>query len=259
MKNQTLLTKLRGGASVLVLAAAATVALPMVFPDLTGSVAYAQDGNGNGNGDGSGQGAGGANGQGSGGSGGHSDGHDHDTDAGDSDEGDSDGRGPEYGQPSGDAGGKPDWAQEGIPEVELGRLNVARSPAHVLNQALEEALSTFTPAMLDFYNLSLEDAISALRNDWDNLTLYDSPLQNLALLDAALSGTNSLSTYGVINDLGTLASIYLGLASDKTVTISDDTAEAVSIILGHDLTDAQIDALAASAEAVRLAALDGHG
>ena len=43
---------------------------------------------------------------------------------------DSDSKGPQAGGPSssGSGGGKPTWAQEGIPEVELGRLSVARSP-----------------------------------------------------------------------------------------------------------------------------------
>ena len=46
---------------------------------------------------------------------------------------DSDGKGPQAGS-GGSEGGKPAWAQEGIPEVELGRLNVARSPDKVLDQ-----------------------------------------------------------------------------------------------------------------------------
>jgi len=40
-------------------------------------------------------------------------------------------------------GGRPVWAQEGIPEVELGRLNMARAPAHVLMRALDEAVLRF--------------------------------------------------------------------------------------------------------------------
>ena len=45
---------------------------------------------------------------------------------------DSDGQGPQAGGPSDSAGGgMPPWASEGIPEVELGRLSVARSPDHL--------------------------------------------------------------------------------------------------------------------------------
>jgi hypothetical protein len=38
-----------------------------------------------------------------------------------------------------DRGKRPVWAQEGLPEVELGRLNAARAPDHVLTRALGEA------------------------------------------------------------------------------------------------------------------------
>jgi len=42
---------------------------------------------------------------------------------------------------SGSGGGKPFWAQEGIPELELGRLSVVRSPDQVLQRAFVEALN----------------------------------------------------------------------------------------------------------------------
>ncbi|MFN3991864.1 MAG: hypothetical protein ACK4IU_03035 [Tabrizicola flagellatus] len=67
---------------------------------------------------------------------------------------DSEGKVPKAGA-AGNAGGKPVWAQEGIPEVELGRLNVARSPDKVLDQALEEAVASLTPEMIAYYELSL--------------------------------------------------------------------------------------------------------
>lgn len=54
---------------------------------------------------------------------------------------DSDGKGPRN-QPGSGTRGKPTWAQEGIPEVELGRLNVARSPSNVLDRQLAEVLKT---------------------------------------------------------------------------------------------------------------------
>ena len=203
---------------------------------------------GNPNPGGSGQGGGGhAGGQGGG----------HDGEEGD----DSDGRGPQYGQPDDDdtRGGRPIWAQEGIPEVELGRLNVVRSPDRVLDQALAEALSNFTPEMAAFYNLTLDQAIAALRTDFDNLTIVDSPLENLGLLRDALDGSSQLSALGVTSSVNTLIPIFLGVAADKTLPITPETAYTVSYLLGFELTAAQATLLAEEADAVREAVLEGHG
>lgn len=173
---------------------------------------------------------------------------------------DSDGRGPEYGKPEEPDGGKPAWAQEGIPEVELGRLNVARSPEHVLDQAFEEALASLTTDMVTFYNMSLDEAITALSLNFDDLSFIDSPLQNLSLLKDALDGTSTLNTIeGISNDVDVLTAMFLGTASDKTVEITTETAIAVATILGYDLTSAEAEALAADAEAIRIAVLAGHG
>lgn len=174
---------------------------------------------------------------------------------------DSDGKGPQAGGPStsGSGGGKPVWAQEGIPEVELGRLSVARSPDQVLQRAYDEALASLSPEMVDFYSMSLDDMILELSTNWDNITIIDSPLQNLALLEDALDGTSQLTSLGVTNTNDTLMAVFLGVASDKNVAISPDTAIAVSTILGTPLSDAEAAALAADAEAIRIAVLAGHG
>lgn len=172
---------------------------------------------------------------------------------------DSDAKGPQAGGPAATGGGKPTWAQEGIPEVELGRLSVARSPDKVLDRAYEEALAGLSPEMVSFYSLSLDDAIEELSLNWDNVTLIDSPLQNLALLKDALDGTSVLTTMGVTNDVDTLMAVFLGVASDKTVPISTDTVIAVTTILGTPVTGTEAEALAADAEAVRIAVLAGHG
>lgn len=176
---------------------------------------------------------------------------------------DSDGKGPQAGGPSddGSGGGKPAWAQEGIPEVELGRLSVARSPDHVLQRALDEAVATLTTEMVDFYNLPLDGAdgiIDELSNNWDNITIYDSPLQNLALFKELLEGQPTSLT-GVTNDTDTLMAVFLGVASDKTVPISTDTVIALTTILGEPVSEADAAALAADAESVRIAVLAGHG
>jgi hypothetical protein len=175
---------------------------------------------------------------------------------------DSDGQGPRAGQggPNEDGGGKPAWAQEGIPEVELGRLSVARSPDQVLDRAFTEALASFTGDMVDFYNLSLDDMIETLTFEWDTITIIDSPLQNLALMQDALDGSSKLVEDDIVtNDNDTLLALFLGVASDKTIAISPETVIAVTTILGTPITGDDAVALAADAESIRLAVLAGHG
>jgi len=172
---------------------------------------------------------------------------------------DSDGRGPQAGNPSDSAGGgMPPWASEGIPEVELGRLSVARSPDHVLDRAYDEAMLTIA-SMADFYNMSLEDMVTELSLNWDNVVLIDSPLQNLAIFRDALDGSIDLSAYGITADAFTIMAVTLGVASDKTVPISADTAYALSVIFEMPMSEAEAIALAAAAEEIRIAVLAGHG
>lgn len=171
---------------------------------------------------------------------------------------DSDAKGPHAGSPSSSGGGKPVWSQEGIPEIELGRLNVARSPDKVLDQAYAEALKALTADMVSYYNLPLDEAIEQLSLNWDNISFIDSPLENLALLKDALDGSSALTDHGVTNDLATLEAMLLGAASDKTVPITADTVVAVTTILGTPITGDAAVALAADADAVRIAILAGH-
>lgn len=271
--KRVLLTTMMGAVSVLALDTAVGMSSSGAVASLFVKPAFAETHSGGGQGQG-GQGQGGQ-GQGGSGTGGHDDGGHSDggsTDAaagGNSGQGgtgniggpssESDGQGPRAGQ-TGTSGGKPVWASEGIPEVELGRLSVARSPDSVLNRALNEAVSSFTPEMADFYNLPLNEAIDQLATNFDNLSFIDSPLQNLALLKDALDGTSILSTVGVSTPSTALLSVFLGTASDKTVAITPDTAFAVvKILTGVELTEAQATALAIDAEAVRVAILTGHG
>ena len=172
---------------------------------------------------------------------------------------DSDGKGPQAGSPAGSSGGKPVWSKEGIPEVELGRLNVARSPDRVLQRSYDEALATVSPEMVSFYNLSLAQMVDQLSLNFDAVKYIDSPLQNLALLKDTLDGTSALSTMGVTSDAETLKAVFLGVASDKTVPISAATVTAVTTILGTPVTGAEAERLAADAEAIRIAVLAGHG
>lgn len=172
---------------------------------------------------------------------------------------DSDGKGPQAGSSGGSQGTKPVWAQEGIPEVELGRLNVARSPDRILEKAVAEEVSNLTPEKIAFYSLSLPEMIEVLSTDFDNVSMIDSPVANLGLLKDVMDGTSVLTAQGVVNSPEVLAAVFLGSASDKTVSISTDTADAVATILGYDLSDQQAADLAADAEEIRQAILEGHG
>jgi hypothetical protein len=178
----------------------------------------------------------------------------------DSDQGKGQGAGQSGSAGKDGAGKRPVWAKEGLPEVELGRLNVARSPSRVLDRAYVEALAGFNDTVAAFYSLPLSDALTALRTDFANISFIDSPLQNLALLRDALDGTSSLTTEaGVTNSNATLMSLFLGTASDKTIPISPETAYSVAAMLGFELSQAAATSLATDAEAVRQALLEGHG
>lgn len=219
-------------------------------------------GGGAGQGKGGAQGAGGKGGS-SMGKGGSSGGSGHVPGASTtSEDEDSDKKGPKYaggGAGSGGSdGGKPVWAQEGIPEVELGRLNVARAPEHVLMRQLDEALASYTADMATFYNMTLVEYVTALQTDYDAVLRLDSPLMNLALYKTLIiNGATPLD--GVANSVDTLAAIFIGTASDKLVEVSPDTVNALNAILGlPTLSDAEAAALAANADDVREAISLGH-
>lgn len=161
-------------------------------------------------------------------------------------------------------GRRPVWAQEGIPEVELGRLNVSRAPSRVLARAENEALATYLSEMSVLYNLSADDAANLLESNFRGVSRYDSPVQNLALYkDVMIFGKTEL------NDIDPnltpssqldLAAIFLGSASDKTMPISENTVIALNRILGLvELSSEERNILATKAETVRQSILIGHG
>ena len=199
--------------------------------------------------------------------GGHS-GEDHGGDSNaDEGHGDSGTGGPKYmggrgsAEPGrGSSGGRPVWAQEGVPEVELGRLNVSRSPSQVLNRALTEAVSNFNPAVSGALYSKTADAFAAdVAANWATVTIIDSPVQNLGLLKDLLSnGRTSLSGVTPASKVD-LAAIFLGTASDKTIPVTRNTVVAVTKILGLSVTEAEADSIAAKAETVRAGILTGHG
>lgn len=172
---------------------------------------------------------------------------------------DSDAKGPRAGQATpGSRGGKPVWAQEGIPEVELGRLSVARAPSHVLDKALAEALLNWTDGKTTLYSLPLSEFIAALATLEEGAKV-DSPLENLALYkDLMVDGELPLPvTFTNVLDL---AAVFFGGAADKTIAITTDTVKAINTILSVPaLSDADLSYLATQADAVRQAIADAHG
>lgn len=176
------------------------------------------------------------------------------------DETESDGRGPQYGKPSGERGTKPVWAQEGIPEVELGRLNVIRSPNQVLDRALGEVIANFDPAAsAALYSGTAANFETTIVANWDTVTYVDSPLENLALLKE-LWTTQSTSLPGVTpSNLIELSAIFIGSASDKTMPVSNLTVEALAKIVGVQMPQSVIDSIADKAEDVRAAIALAHG
>ena len=83
--------------------------------------------------------------------------------------------------------------------------------------------------------------------------------RNDALLKDSLDGQSVLSQVGITTDVRTLQAVFLGTASDKEIPITEDTALAISVILGQPLSAAEARALASDAEKIRAAILAGHG
>jgi hypothetical protein len=161
-------------------------------------------------------------------------------------------------------GRRPVWAREGIPAVEMGRLNVSRAPGHILARAEGEALATWQQDMAQLYNLDAEQAALLLATQFGDVTRYDSPLQNLALYkDLMIFGDTRLREIDANLRPASrldLAAIFLGSASDKTIPVSEDTVTALNRILGLvELDPGDRATLADKADTVRAAILIGHG
>ena len=157
-------------------------------------------------------------------------------------------------------GGRPIWAQEGIPEVELGRLNVGRAPPFVLARAQNKALEEFTEAMAELYQLSAENAATLLINNYEELARIHSPVQNLALYKDVMTFDQTQLPNVTPSSTYDLAAIFLGSASDKNIPVSTDSVIAINRILGLvELSPEDAAGLAAKAETVRSAILTGHG
>lgn len=134
--------------------------------------------------------------------------------------------------------------------MELGRLSVARSPSHVLDKALLEALQTLAATSSLYANSTLQDLLVALDAA---PTRVDSPLENLALYkDLLTDGVITDAPAGITSNTELLAAFFLGAASDKTLPISTDTVTAINTILGVSLPDGvDLSTFAETADTIR--------
>jgi hypothetical protein len=182
----------------------------------------------------------------------------------DSDYWSGDGRPPRYGgdpdkmgkPEAGSQGGAPQWAAQEL--VDIGRLNVARSPESVLLSAEATAIAEMdAAAVTEFYDKAVailvayqdqdltEDEKATLMAQLTEL-LYaagdyrvDSPVANIAFYNDimedgvvyAADGSTVLFQADTVEELQAYAAIFLGGAADKTKPVLTETVHAVDIIL----------------------------
>ena len=217
---------------------------------------------GSGGGEGGGSG-GGAGGEGAGG--GHGGGQGAGSGEGGGHGGQGAGKGSEAGSGKGaGAGGqkggqgKPKWAGQEL--VDIGRLNVIRSPDLVLDRALANLLAELSVVTkLDNYEMTAEEFAAALT---DLEGIINSPLQNLSLVEKLWTdGTDAVETdLGItIDDPEQFAGILIGVAIDKTMEPTPEIVAAVATIVGEPLTDAQITEITEAAKDVWSKVVELHG
>jgi len=165
--------------------------------------------------------------------------------------------GPAGRQPSGQRRPQAASAQEGIPELELGRSSIARTSDPMLDRGPAEALPTFTPGMGALRALSRGAMIEEIGRTRDSLAIHGSPVHILAVFKGVLPGEAALS--GVSSLSETLAAFFVGTASDNTIPISADTGMAATSIPGALVPDGTAAGFATETEAVRVAILCAHG
>ena len=199
-----------------------------------------QGGQGAGSGEGGGQGAGSGQGSGHGGQG-----------AGKGSEGKG---GQGKGAGTGSSGGKPNWAGQEL--VDIGRLNVIRSPDMVLDRALTNLLAEIGAINLDLYSKSAEDFAAALTTLEG---LIDSPLQNLALLEDYWTEQKSplpgVTPAGYVDYSG----ILIGVAIDKTMTPTKEIVLALATIVGVKMDEEMAQDIADAAIVVQTKVVELHG
>ena len=136
--------------------------------------------------------------------------------------------------------------EEDAQEVELGRLNVGRSPVYVLATRYEEAINTLNDPNVASLSLDPTGRILITYTDGTSKTI-DAPLENLALYleimsTGTLTGVTSTSLF--TGDLANLvdgslttadlvdAASFFAAASDKFGTVGEDTIIYMNQILG---------------------------
>lgn len=186
----------------------------------------------------------------------------------DSDYWSGDGRPPRYGgdpdkmgkPEAGSQGGAPQWAAQEL--VDIGRLNVARSPESVLLSAEATAIAEMDPAAAEAFYAEAAAILVAYQSattDEDKLALQsqlidllytagdyrvDSPVANLAfyndiMVDGVVYAADGVTPlFSALNADGSIntdlqeayAAIFLGGAADKTKPVLTETVHAVDVI-----------------------------
>ena len=165
---------------------------------------------------------------------------------------DSDAKGPRYGgegsKPApGTSGGRPAWESQEL--TDIGRMNVARAPAQVLDRSLLNAVAelklpdgTYNVAFLDAALAILKTSanpladLKALLADPTTVRI-DSPLANLAFYKSILTtGTIKDADGNVVwsvsdADRTLAAALFIAQAADKTKPVTDATVHAVDVIM----------------------------
>lgn len=202
---------------------------------------------------------------------------------------DSDAKGPKFGgagskPESGSQGGKKTWSSQEL--TDIGRMNVARAPAQVLDRSLLNAVAEIKRPD-GTYNVAFWDAALAILKTSSNQIAdlkallanpgtirVDSPLSNLAFYKAILTTGQIKDADGKVvwsvsdADRNLAASLFVAQASDKTKAVTTETVHAVDVILGFpgevgstatNNPDAAQDArVAVPAEVVRTAIYEVH-
>lgn len=123
-------------------------------------------------------------------------------------------------------------------EVEFGRTNVARSPASVLDQQLEDAVIRLSTADCVTRDAAGRMVTSTVANGVVTSAAIDSPLQNLAIYkQLMLTGYLGAETAPITLPAGPLdtAAVGIGAVSDKAGKVGVDMVVYLNQILG--LTD----------------------
>jgi len=167
---------------------------------------------------------------------------------------DSDAKGPRFGgdgsKPgAGTSGGRPAWASQEL--TDIGRMNVARAPAQVLDRSLANAVAelklpdgTYNVAFLDaalaiLKNTAPADQLAALKALLADPTTVriDSPLANLAFYKSILTTGTIKDVDGTVvwsvadADRNLAAALFIAQAADKTKPVTDASVHAVDVIM----------------------------